>query len=407
MVTCPEPKYRIPPARGRPKCIRPGEKKERRHVAVFTVFFCGTGSTRETNKKDFPAGEIVSTLADNHQGEEYVDWVICDGPGSGNQQDDELWTKPGGYWDWQGKGLGYGWDENVQHCINILKCNYERPAVKLTENQFKILKEAGVNIEGEEVGIFFTNIVPPARTTPTPSQLKVQKAKIMRKGAKPTAVNLIGWSRGGISCTMLAHAMAKDSALSAIPVNIFAVDPVPGLGNFQANRTTLPNNVKNYVAVYARNERTKGFAPVIPKPTGGAKVVIMPFPGRHATLPGNGAVDGEEGKQDAELLAPGKVVRHLAETHLTAWGTKLGNMLNLSKPQIIALYWEMLKADEKYEKMQEKTYSPLPAEDNEGERSVSLGTDWTGFSSVHGGAYGKGLTSPMFVSWHQLAQLTS
>jgi hypothetical protein len=32
---------------------------------------------------------------------------------------------------------------------------------------------------------------------------------------------------------MLANAMLADPLLTTIPVNIFAIDPVPGMGNFQ------------------------------------------------------------------------------------------------------------------------------------------------------------------------------
>lgn len=58
-----------------------------------------------------------------------------------------------------------------------------------------------------------------------------------KDGIIPTQVNLIGqvWSRGGITCHMLANAMLK-ILLKDIPVNIFAIDPVPGPLNFQPKR---------------------------------------------------------------------------------------------------------------------------------------------------------------------------
>jgi hypothetical protein len=58
---------------------------------------------------------------------------------------------------------------------------------------------------------------------------------------------------------MLANAMLADPLLTTIPVNIFAIDPVPGMGNFQTEKVTLGRNVKEYVAFYARDERSKGF----------------------------------------------------------------------------------------------------------------------------------------------------
>lgn len=91
--------------------------------------------------------------------------------------------------------------------------------------------------------------------------MQEQIIKTFRKdGIIPTRVNLLGWSRGGISCHMLANAMSRDAALKHIPVNIFAIDPVPGIGNFQENRVKLESNVKEYIAFYARDERSKASA---------------------------------------------------------------------------------------------------------------------------------------------------
>lgn len=58
---------------------------------------------------------------------------------------------------------------------------------------------------------------------------------------------------------MMANAMYADPQLRHICVNIFAIDPVPGPLNFQLNRTTLNTNVLEYRAVYARDERARGF----------------------------------------------------------------------------------------------------------------------------------------------------
>ena len=76
-------------------------------MTTFTVFFCGTGSNNQDslpkgeappeNKAErkaakakviYHAGELISTLGQNHAGMEFVDWAIIDGPGSGNIQED-------------------------------------------------------------------------------------------------------------------------------------------------------------------------------------------------------------------------------------------------------------------------------------------------------------------------------
>jgi hypothetical protein len=82
---------------------------------------------------------------------------------------------------------------------------------------------------------------------------------------------------------MLANAMFNDSALKSIPVKILAIDPVPGIGNFQEHRVKLNSNVKEYVGFYARDERSKGFSCVIPQTATGTRTHIFPIPGRHAT----------------------------------------------------------------------------------------------------------------------------
>lgn len=168
---------------------------------------------------------------------------------------------------------------------------------------------------------------------------------------------------------MLANAMAKDSALSGIPVNIFAIDPVPGTGNFQKERCSLPGNVKNYVAVYARDERSKGFAPIVPKCASATKILILPFPGRHATVAGNGAIDGAEGAQ--ALPQSGALVRGLAEKFLAEWGTQLDKRSSFGKDVIVKMYEAMADDADKYQTLRTKVYTTT--ENSNGERYIGLG----------------------------------
>jgi hypothetical protein len=92
---------------------------------VFTVFFCGTGSNSfDAHNPLYPDGELISTLARNHQGHEFADWIIIDGPGSGNLQEDDKWVPPGNYWKSRGTLQGKGWEENVAHAVAVIKGNY-------------------------------------------------------------------------------------------------------------------------------------------------------------------------------------------------------------------------------------------------------------------------------------------
>ncbi len=347
-------------------------------MAVFTVFLCGTGSNSwDTHNSNYPDGELISTLASHHTGSEFVDWTIIDGPGSGNLQEDDKWVTPGNYGKQRGKLTGAGWEENVAHAVAMIKGNYEWSRTKLTKAEYERLVKEGIELDDpKKVGSFYARTYEYPGRKVTPQELQAQKAKIMRKGKLPTVVNAIGWSRGGVTCHMLANAMFNDPELSNIPINIFAVDPVPGLGNFKAHRTSIPANVVNYVAVYARDERSKGFKPTLPSFSPQNHPVIMAFPGRHATLVGNGAIDGQKGEQ--ALFAPGKVVRHLAEEYLTAWGTTLGKKLSLSQIDLGRLYSDMVEDASRYEALRLKSYIPGGLKDEiDGERAVGVGTDGT------------------------------
>jgi hypothetical protein len=347
-------------------------------MSVFTVFFCGTGSNSwDTQNPNYPNGELISTLASHHAGSEFVDWIVVDGPGSGNLQEDDKWVTPGNYGKPRGTATGAGWEENVAHAVAVIKGNYEWSRTQLTKAEYEALVKSGIELaDPEKVGPFYWRTYDYPDRKITPQELQAQKAKIMRKGALPSVVNVIGWSRGGVTCHMLANAMFKDDDLQHIPVNIFAVDPVPGTGNFQAHRTSIPANVVNYVGVYARDERSKGFAPTLPGFSPENKPVIMSFPGRHATLVGNASLDGNSGNQ--QLFAPGLLVRHLAEKYLTSWGTPLNKRLNLATSDMARLYAEMVDDAAKYEAQRLVSYIPGGLKDEiSGERSVGKGADWT------------------------------
>ncbi|MDR5616316.1 hypothetical protein [Arsenophonus sp.] len=79
-------------------------------MSIFTIFFCGTGSNRNDSTpnaaiedKDknsawfFHDGELISTLAKNMATPEFYNWIIVDGPGSGNLQEENKWIKPGNH----------------------------------------------------------------------------------------------------------------------------------------------------------------------------------------------------------------------------------------------------------------------------------------------------------------------
>ncbi|MBP5957775.1 hypothetical protein ICA16_19040 [Pseudomonas anatoliensis] len=355
-------------------------------MTVLTIFFCGTGSNKfDTHHENFWNGELISTLAANHCGREFAEWIVVDGPGSGNLQADELFTKIKEY-GLSGTLFGKGWEENVQHALNIIKgkCDWQRE--QLTEAEYNRLKAAGIPIDDVKVeGSWLERKYNYGARSITQQRLQEGIIRTFRKdGVIPTRVNLVGWSRGGISCHMLANAMFTDRALKNIPVRIFAIDPVPGIGNFQKHRVKLNANVKEYVGFYARDERSKGFGCVIPQTATGTKTSIFPMPGRHATLVGNAAADGHSGPK--MLAEPGLIVRHFAEVCLKRWGTPLSKTLNLTDADLRQHSDTIVNAEAKYKAMEKCSYTYF-TELHKGERYVSLGSKGVPFSAVKGSIY--------------------
>ncbi|MEC5386833.1 hypothetical protein VVD49_13945 [Uliginosibacterium sp. H3] len=149
------------------------------------------------------------------------------------------------------------------------------------------------------------------------------------KGQDIDRVNLVGWSRGAVTCIRIAHLMHEVFGTS-IECNIFGVDPVAGkdAGLTMEDTRILQPNVRRYVAVLAMHEMRKTFKPqdwsrmaMDPEVT---TAVLLPMPGVHA----------------AQVIAgtpvdAAHITRNLAAGCLRAWGTPLtGTPYNhLSTPQ--------------------------------------------------------------------------
>lgn len=181
--------------------------------------------------------------------------------------------------------------------------------------------------------------------------------------------NFIGHSRGAVTSIMAAWFIYAygDPEISRIPVNIFAIDPVPGPGNWYGILTQLPPNVSHYVGVYAWDHcgqtLDKPFMSLVPRPNGrmtgqandlalttrawksladGHQLVdplapdsARPQPenfelfacrGRHGTVAGNMTSDGQynpEKCHDSVKPVP-QLVYKMARAYLTRWGTTFG-----------------------------------------------------------------------------------
>ena len=255
---------------------------------VFSIYNCGTSHNRQN------LDETIADLARRTAGSENRDWMINDGPGSsshsvsksGSAVDRSLAAQaktPGtrdpisgmtqGSWFAETRGVidGYGWEENVAHTMAVL--------------------DATIDL--------------------------------------PHTINMVGWSRGAITCFMIAHALYDNPRTRGIDVNIFALDPVPGPGNFNdPNKVTLPANVKYYSAVVQEDERRKIFKPALidGDHISGVKSKFYYMPGGHST----GVF---RAKSEVGLIAS-----FLAHHFITKHGTQLTTPIQLTPRDLCELY---------------------------------------------------------------------
>lgn len=140
-------------------------------------------------------------------------------------------------------------------------------------------------------------------------------------GLKPERINMIGWSRGAVTCIRIAYKLwqSQDGNIRNIPINIFAVDPVAGAGHStEVDATTVTPNVENYIATLATGEKRRFFKPIAghrlnvvdPNRT---KSWVLPMPGNHANTATNDNPTG-------------RVVFNLAYRFLNACGTPVPAM---------------------------------------------------------------------------------
>ncbi len=154
-------------------------------------------------------------------------------------------------------------------------------------------------------------------------------------------INLVGWSRGAVSCLKTANKLFEVFE-DTININIFAIDPVPGqkiplIGDtWTDDNLLIPQNVRHYAAVLALDENGSFFEPtdrsnmklLAPRSQHGKQgnpdslnpdhtkphVHFLPFPGNHSDL------------VNVELSCPevadsAKLIGHLAWQFLVQHGS--------------------------------------------------------------------------------------
>jgi hypothetical protein len=183
---------------------------------------------------------------------------------------------------------------------------------------------------------------------------------------KPDVINLVGWSRGGVTALLIANAIF-DVFHYEIVVNIFAIDPVPG-GATKRNDSrisVIPPNVNNYFAVIALDDNRVNFQPTdrgdverlspdkypnIPRPIGPIvppNTHFLPLPGDHSCVAG--AFD-DTAKAHPAMRNVANLVRHLAIKFLTSHGTpfKLDRYRDpIETAEDVVFYYDFIKQCEK------------------------------------------------------------
>jgi hypothetical protein len=228
-------------------------------ATTFTIFNHGTSSHR--SRKD---GEIIAELGRLANGTEYVDYLINDGPGSSGTTDNPM---PGTYDPYT--------RDKVRKSVSALKdAGFEEGERKgsLKDPKFMSMKKPST-LGGLALGQGWDDNV--IHSIATISELS----------NVPQTVNMIGWSRGAVTCTMIAYTLAE--IYPQIAVNIFAIDPVAGLGNKgNINARTIQSNVRNYIGVLAMDEQRTNFEPQDRSRMifdDKVNAIFLPFPGRHDT----------------------------------------------------------------------------------------------------------------------------
>lgn len=275
---------------------------------VFTIFCHGTASHRSRTDK-----EIVTEFGKLAMGQEYRDFLILDGPGSGSGMDASENPLPGRF-------DPYTRNKVIKSKQVLKNAGFDGKSIK--NPKFMNLKKSN-NLMGKLSGSGWDDNVIHAIAT------------ISELNPMPDRINMIGWSRGAVTCTKMAFKMQK--IYPQIEFNIFAIDPVAGTGNrAKEDNKTIKENVRNYIAILMVGEQRKIMQPqdmdrvTISKMT---NAIFLPFPGVHSTAVKHVA-EGDTAN----------VVWSLAYSFLTHFGTNFDKSLapRYSGSEICNLYGKMV-----------------------------------------------------------------
>lgn len=160
-------------------------------------------------------------------------------------------------------------------------------------------------------------------------------------------VNLVGHSRGAVTCHMIAHAI--DHAMPGVRCNIFAIDPVPGgvfdfspwwelsaaeraqLGLDGKSPEFLPNNVNAHFSILMEKDTNPCFGVLGPgKLRGGGGTVFgyLPMYGKHGCCV----------KSDLVNVPASRIALSILLEHLQTWDVLVDESKRLTPPQYAEAY---------------------------------------------------------------------
>ncbi len=261
-------------------------------MSTFTVYCHGTGYNRSTNPN-----ELITWLHNHTCGAE-VEFsdslaslgthLINEGPGSGGWDGvpnpvsvdpttgnrDSSWNRLRGRTSAKigGTLFGDGWDENAERTVNVItELNQSPDSMNITE------------------------------------------------------VNLAGWSRGGVTCIMIAELLQQ--ALPNIRCNIVAIDPVGGGTAGRTRGATITPNVAACLIILSTGDKRKTFKPqdlsrLTVTNTQSSTMVMLPMPGVH-----NGQVI--EGDPPESWIISKRLVKSFLQHHGTQFIPFAAELYNL------------------------------------------------------------------------------
>ena len=178
-------------------------------------------------------------------------------------------------------------------------------------------------------------------------------------------VNSVGQSRGGVSAIRFAGEVAAASPDRIAWINVISTDPVHDenaacLSGNDKDHTldihwVLPSLVRTYVGIYAEDERSADFHPVVPIAEDPAtEMILMTVPGSHQTLVGNAQIDGHApnfplisaggNKEDGQWKTLAGLVTYLVLELFQSYDFGFTEFTNGSSPGYNYLYWSQQEA---------------------------------------------------------------